>query len=314
MESASSCYNREKGDAMKILILENDEKEKTALVHTLEHRGHTVVSADSSGQLWNTLQQEDGFEFLIINKDRMEAGDTQLFNRIRTAYPSTLIYILLITVNVSEQEKDADDILYRPYTDSDLKNRISVAERFISLTNKMVALQRKIENQEAFDGLTGFMNRPAFLRQSAGELERSRRASHSMSVVALDIDNFTIINDRFGKKIGHDVLQVAAESIRDKSRPYDCIGRWAGDEFVLALPGVIGADAEKVALRIMAGIVDTRIEVPNEEPLNVQASAGIASLMRITANTEIEPLILSAREALARAKQQGGNQVYTNYL
>ena len=64
----------------------------------------------------------------------------------------------------------------------------------------------------------------------------------------------------------------------------------------------------------MAGIVDTRIEVPNEEPLNVQASAGIASLMRITANTEIEPLILSAREALARAKQQGGNQVYTNYL
>jgi len=135
-----------------------------------------------------------------------------------------------------------------------------------------------------------------------------------MSVVALDIDNFRIINDRFGNKIGDAVLQVAAESIRDKSRPYDCIGRWAGDEFILALPGVIGVDAEKVALRIMAGIVDTRIEVPNEEPLNVQASAGIASLVRITANTEIEPLILSAREALARAKQQGGNQVYTNYL
>lgn len=299
---------------MKILILENDEKEKTALVRTLEHRGHTVVSVDSSGQLWNALQQEDGFQFLIINKDRVEAGDTQLFNRIRTAYPNTLIYILLVTMNVSEQEKDADDILYRPYTDADLKNRISVAERFISLTDKLVALQRKIESQESFDGLTGFMNRPAFLRQSAGELERSRRASHSMSVVALDIDNFRIINDRFGNKIGDAVLQVAAESIRDKSRPYDCIGRWAGDEFILALPGVIGVDAEKVALRIMAGIVDTRIEVPNEEPLNVQASAGIASLMRITANTEIEPLILSAREALARAKQQGGNQVYTNYL
>jgi diguanylate cyclase (GGDEF)-like protein len=50
--------------------------------------------------------------------------------------------------------------------------------------------------------------------------------------------------------LGDDVLEVVAKSIREKSRPYDCIGRWTGDEFVLALPGVIGADAEKIAERV----------------------------------------------------------------
>ena len=40
-------------------------------------------------------------------------------------------------------------------------------------------------------------------------------------------------------KLGDDVLEVVAKAIREKSRAYDCIGRWSGDEFVLALPGVI---------------------------------------------------------------------------
>jgi diguanylate cyclase (GGDEF)-like protein len=171
-----------------------------------------------------------------------------------------------------------------------------------------------LENQAVFDTLTGFMNRAAFLRQSAGELERSRRASLPLSLIALDIDNFKTINDTFGTELGDEVLEIVAGAIRDKSRPYDCIGRWTGDEFVLALPGVIGTDAEKVAERAIAGVRGTRIEVPNEPPLNVKVSAGIASLARITTSTEIEPVIQQARQAVARAKEAGGNQVFMVYL
>ncbi len=298
---------------MNILVLESDAREMAVIGQALKQRGHTAVPVNSSAQAWTALQA-GSIQLLIINADTTDAENLQLVKRIRAAYSDTPIYILLITVSDTEDEKDADDVLYRPYTDADLKNRIAVAERFIALTEKLNALQHQFENQAAFDSLTNFMNRHAFLRQSAGELERSRRASLSMSMVALDIDNFKIINERFGKKIGNDVLEVVAESIRDKSRPYDCIGRWAGDEFIIALPGVIGADAEKVAERIMSGIRGTRIEVPNEEPLNVQVSAGISSILRITANTEIEPLIHSAREAVTRAKEQGGDQIYLAYL
>src|SRR5690606_37573576 len=127
---------------------------------------------------------------------------------------------------------------------------------------------------------------------------RSRRASLPLSLIALDIDNFKIINDKFGEEMGDNVLKVVAQSIREKSRPYDCIGRWAGDEFVIALPGVIGADAEKVSERVIAGVRGTRIEVPNEAPLNVKVSAGIASVARITTSAEVEPIIEHARRAV----------------
>jgi diguanylate cyclase (GGDEF)-like protein len=101
--------------------------------------------------------------------------------------------------------------------------------------------------------------------------------------------------------------------IREKSRPYDCIGRWAGDEFVLALPGVIGADAEKISERVIAGVRGTRIEFKDEATLNVKISAGIAGLSRITPSTEIESIIEQARQAMSRAKEAGGNQVFLIY-
>ncbi len=182
------------------------------------------------------------------------------------------------------------------------------------MTAKLVIVSQQLENQAAFDPLTGFLNRAGFLRQATGELERSRRSSSPLCLIALDIDNFQVINDRFGSKVGDDVLEAVAKSIRDKSRPYDCIGRWTGDEFVIVIPNIIGADAEKVAERIIAGVRGTRIEVADEPPLNVKISAGIAAIMRITSTTEVEPLIQNARQAVTRAKEAGGNQVYLSFL
>jgi len=298
---------------MNILVLESDLRDMAIIQQALSGKAHTVIPAATSAQAWMAIQA-GGIQFLIINSDTTDAGSEKLVRRLRVAYPGEMIYMLLITSGASDEEDDADDLLYRPYTDADLKNRIAVAERIILLTEKLASIQHQLEGQAAFDRLTGFMNRAGFLRQAAGELERSRRASLSLSLVALDIDNFKTINERFGERVGDDVLEVVAESIRDKSRPYDCIGRWAGDEFLLALPGVIGADAEKVAARIIAGVQGTRIEVPNEAPLNVNVSAGIASILRISTNSEIESIILSAREAVARAREEGGNQVFLSYL
>jgi diguanylate cyclase (GGDEF)-like protein len=145
-------------------------------------------------------------------------------------------------------------------------------------------------------------------------VERSRRASVPLSLIVLDIDNFKTINDAYGSEMGDEVLSVVSQTIREKSRPYDCIGRWSGDEFVIVLPGVIGADAEKVADRVIAGVRGTRIEVPNETALNVKMSAGIAAVARITPSTEVEPIIQQARQAVTRAKESGGNQVFLVYF
>jgi len=299
---------------MNILVLENDLRELDVIQQALGGLD-VVIHTRSSVEAWQAVETGE-VQFLIANQDTTDLQQMQLIQRIRALQFPVPIYILLITSQSAGDDlaPKGDDFLQRPYSLVDLKNRIEIAERIISLTAKLVSTQKQMANQAAFDSLTGFLNRAGFLHQAVGELERSRRASLPLSLIALDIDDFKMINDKFGSKIGDGVLEVVAKSIREKSRPYDCIGRWAGDEFTIALPGVIGADAEKVAERIIAGVRGTRIEVPNEPPLNVKLSAGIAAIMRITSTTEIEPIIQQARQAVTRAKEAGGNQVFLTFL
>ena len=301
---------------MKILVLENNPKELALIQQALNNNKDMLIPLASSEQVWPYTQSGEAC-FLIANWDTSDLRDTQFISRARAAKLAEPLYIVLTTGKDADDglsSQGADDIVQRPFRSSDLKNRVAMAERIISLTSNLAIVRDQLENQAVFDTLTGFMNRAAFFRQSAGELERARRASMPISLIALDIDDFKMINDTFGVELGDEVLKVVAQSIREKSRPYDCIGRWMGDEFVLMMAGVIGADAEKVADRIIAGVRGTRIEVENEAPLNVKISAGITSVARISTSTEVEPLIQQALQAMARAKEAGGNQVFLIYV
>jgi diguanylate cyclase (GGDEF)-like protein len=120
--------------------------------------------------------------------------------------------------------------------------------------------------------------------------------------------------DKHGKSIGNDVLTLIAQGIRDKSRPYDGLGRYEGDTFLLILPGVVGAEAEMVAERILKGIIHTHVSLMDGTELKVNLSVGIVSSGRITASTEIEMLMNNTREALALAQRAGDNQIHTIYV
>ncbi len=156
------------------------------------------------------------------------------------------------------------------------------------------------------------MNRSAFFRVAQGELERARRAAAPLSVIVLDVDNFRDLTETYGTAAGDEALKAVAAIIRERSRPYDCLGRWKGDEFVAALPGVIGDDAEKIAARVIKGVVSAEIAFEGQ-PLTLGMSAGITSIIQIHASTEIQPLIDQARQAEARAKEKGGNQVFVTF-
>ena len=301
---------------MQILVLENNPKELALIQQALENSRDRLTPLVSSEQVWPYTQAGEAC-FLIANWDTSDLRATQFIPRVRAAKHAEPLYIVLTTGKNSDEDLaslGADDIVQRPFKSSDFKNRVAMAERIISLSSNLATARDQLEKQAVFDTLTGFMNRTAFFKQSTGELERARRASMPLSLIALAIDDFKLINDSFGTEIGDEVLNLVTQAIREKSRPYDCIGRWEGDEFVLMLAGVIGADAEKVADRIIAGVRGTRIEVENETPLNVKISVGIASVAHISTSTEVEPLIQQALKAMARAKEAGGNQVFMVYV
>ncbi len=301
---------------MKILVLENDPREIALIQQVLDGNRYTLIPITSSEQAWGPVQTGE-VRFLFANWDTSDIKQAQFIPRVRAARLPTPVYILLATSQTMDDDLtplQVDDVLHKPYKAQELKNRVAMGERIILLASNLATARNQLESQAVFDPLTGFMNRAAFLRQSAGELERVRRASAPLSLIALDVDNFKSINDVYGAEVADDILGVVAQTIREKSRPYDHISRWMENEFIIMVSGVIGVDAEKIAERIIAGVRGTHIEVQNETPLNLKINAGIASVSRISASTEMEPLIEQSRQAMARAKEAGGNQVFLAYI
>src|ERR1043165_6541551 len=303
---------------MKVLVINKDLTERTVIQQVLEQNGHEITSADNSETAMQLLQQGD-VRFIIADRVTTDIDEKQFVKHLREANPPFYIYILLLTAQVQEDDittprTGADDFLQKPIVPIELKSRIHIGERILNLGDSLVAAKDTLERVAMYDTLTGTLNQKAFLTFARGELERARRGQAPLSIIALDIDNFKLINHKYGQNVGNDVLALIAKAIREKSRPYDGLGRYEADVFSLILPGVIGQDAEKIADRILRDILNTDISLLDGTRLGVTLSAGIACLTRINASTEVETLISQAREAVAHAKREGGNQSHMIFV
>ena len=303
---------------MKILVLNNDLMERTVIQQVLQRNGHEIISAENSDIAMQFLQQGE-IRFVIADRATTDIDEKQFIKRVRDARPPYYIYILLVALKVQDTDvtaprTGADDYLHKPIVPIELKSRVYIGERILGLGDTLQQAKGDVSNTAVFDSLTNTLNQKAFLSLSRGELERARRAQSSLSLIALDIDNFKAINDKYGQDIGNDVLTIVSQTIREKSRPYDGVSRYEDDMFLLILPGVVGQDAEKIAERILKSIYNINISLLDGTAVNVNLSAGIASAMHITTSTEIDTLIQRASEAVKQAKREGGNQVYTVFV
>jgi two-component system chemotaxis response regulator CheY len=310
--SKGGCFD------MKILVLNQDLTERTLIQQVVQQNGHEILSAENSETAMQLLQQGD-IRFVIGDRVTTDMDEKQFIKNVREAQPPYYIYILLLAAELQEADlttppTGADDYLQKPIVPVELKSRLQIGQRILGLGDHLARARDTLERIAMFDTLTSTLNQKAFLNFSRGELERARRGQAPLSLIALDIDNFKAINDKYGENIGNDVLAVVAQTIREKSRPYDGVGRYEADMFLIILPGVIGQDAEKIAERIIKGILNTNITLLDGRELKVGVSAGVASTMRITVSTEIDTLIEHAAEAVAHAKREGGNQSHMVFV
>jgi diguanylate cyclase (GGDEF)-like protein len=302
---------------MKILVLNNDPAERSIILQVIQSKNHEMLACENSMAVWSHLQAGE-VRFLIADRTNTDMDEKHLIEHIRSGELPASVYILLITSRAYDPEKQparADDHLFKPISALDLKSRIAIGERIMNLGDNLLQARDQLENMALYDPLTNLLNQKAFLTTARGEMERARRNQAPLSLIMLDIDNFTALNEHHARHIGDEVLKLVARIIREKSRPYDCLGRWQGDEFISALPGVIGADAEKVAQRIIKGVRSIFITAGQDgPPISVEMSAGVATLFHVNPSTELVDLVQQARNAMLRAKEAGGNQVFLAYL
>lgn len=153
------------------------------------------------------------------------------------------------------------------------------------------------------DLLTQLKNRRAFYEQFEIEQSRAEREGTPISVIYLDLDNFKLVNDRWGHQVGDRLLQKIAQAIHDALRKTDVAGRLGGDEFVLLLPGTSPEAALNVAKRTQAQLNQSMAD--NGWPVTV--SMGVASFPTI--HYTPAQMLEKADQLMYQAKQEGKNKV-----
>lgn len=153
------------------------------------------------------------------------------------------------------------------------------------------------------DPLTGVFNRRAWARRFVELQERTRSRGESLSLLFLDLDRFKDINDRFGHDAGDRALQTMAAVMREELRDVDEIGRYGGEEFVVALPGVGARRAMQIAERIRGRL---------QQLASATAGGGLPTVSIGVASTQggqdIDALIRRADQAMYVAKKHGRNR------
>jgi diguanylate cyclase (GGDEF)-like protein len=194
---------------------------------------------------------------------------------------------------------DYSSIRFEPDMDTSFLEQLMMK---VSLCLSNVAAHEKLKYFAYHDPLTGLLNRRAFETVLNSEFSRSKRHSHDLSLVFLDLDKFKRINDQYGHDAGDDALVYVADTLKAIVREEDIVARFAGDEFVVILPETKADKAETLMKRIQAYL--------NSQPLNhngtkltISLSYGITS----TSDTRIDcaaTLLKKADEKLYVEKEK----------
>lgn len=162
------------------------------------------------------------------------------------------------------------------------------------------------------DPLTGLANREHFDSVLKEEFQQATKNRWPLSVVLIDVDKFSLINDRLGHALGDAILQKSGAIIQSHIRSQDWVFRYGSDEFALLLPGCANSAASTVCKRIIAAIRQAPFKLPKNKKLNVTAAAGIATY---TANNCAAPeaLLEAVEVSLQNARQSGGDKIISDH-
>lgn len=170
---------------------------------------------------------------------------------------------------------------------------------------KLLCEQERLQSELAYralhDPLTGLANRTMFQER----LDQAfRQGDRGVAVIWIDLDHFKEVNDIFGHQVGDEMLLAVADRLRELVRETDDIARMGGDEFAIVLPNVIEGEAQTVADRILAALID-------REAFRLPLGASVGIGWQRNANRDGRSLIRRADQAMYRAKAAGGSIAVT---
>lgn len=280
-----------------------EEKEVFAFVSKLPSLSYAITKKGLSGiKISGTFKKK--FEMrLIVNKEN------KILKNILDKAIST----------IEEEEKNVIrnkyySVIYHTSTDYSWLYKIILPLLFIIIVvvisnrklnkeiKKRKVIEEKLNKVANLDSLTNVYNRRKIESIYNRELIRVKRYKRELSLIFLDIDDFKLINDKFGHAIGDEVLIKITSVIKNNIRTTDYFGRWGGEEFVIILPETNKIKAANVGHILKNKISSTDFNIDKE----VTCSFGVSQFVE---TDSADSLLTRADDAMYYVKRNGKNDV-----
>jgi two-component system chemotaxis response regulator CheY len=305
-----------------VLVAEDSLYIRKLIVRLLKQYGFTdVVEVENGKQAWEYFQKnKQRICLLILDWIMPEMDGLEVCRLIRNTNVEHYVYIIFLSV-IKEKEEiarcleaGADDYILKPIHAKEFYARITVGLRIIALEKMLQKTNRRLKKLATMDKLTDLFNRRALFRALEKDLYRAIREQKSFHNIMLDIDYFKKVNDTYGHQVGDAVLKELAQRLRNISRPYDVIGRYGGEEFLIGFINGDGKVAVEFAERLRESISQQPFIIGNLR-LPITISLGVASFQpagkinKTKIHELLGELIKKTDDALYEAKRQGRNRV-----
>jgi diguanylate cyclase (GGDEF)-like protein len=229
-------------------------------------------------------------------------------NVVRTAFVGLLAALLAVLLGLAivrwvTRDMKRLSVAAQRIGDGDLESPIEIDrdDDLGDLARNFRAMQDKLRT----DKLTGLANREAVLHRLNARIQRHRRTTDErlLAVLFVDLDAFKAVNDRFGHEAGDKVLAEVGVRLRRGVRDTDMVARYAGDEFIVLLDGVVSAEAaEEVRQNLDLELRQPIEGMPGGGAVTVGGSIGLAIWPRD--GTEAHSVIAAADQDMYRRKAE----------
>ncbi len=298
---------------IQVLIVDEDNLKGTMLASALTSWGYSPTIANSEDDAKRQLLDSRSIQLVILDGE-MPGIDVRSFCKsLRKTDYTSVAYIVVLTSrdsledNLRGFEDSVDDIVVSPFHSSELRMRLRTGARILRLQDQMERSSTSPDRKSSRDSLTGVGNRESILNTLNREIARQKRHKYHLSVLSLDLDNFTSVNETLGNAIGDFVLREAGNRISTCVRAHDSCGRTGADEFLILLPATTPDQALLAARRLYHQLCSTPIQL-DDRSLQISCSIGITTIEAETPETP-QVILETVENAMYSAKQSGGSQI-----
>jgi two-component system cell cycle response regulator len=296
----------------KILLVEDNEKDARLIKEHFAGESYQMETV-SNGEAALDLVKKEVFDLVLLDVMLPGVDGFEVCRQIKSLHQTQDLQVVLITClpdlenRIKGVEQGTDDYLIKPINGRELKARVKVLLKKKQYIDKLRNNYERALGLAIYDGLTGLYNQTYFKNFLELEVKRAMRQRYSLGLMIMDIDDFKIINDRFGHLTGDLIIKNLAQLIKQNIREVDLSARYGGDEFVVVLPYTDQTETVKIIERLQLAVDQYRQSeeiLLDQKPLTL--SFGIALFSG--QDTTMEELIRRADQALYRSKQEGKNR------